>query len=479
MIPYLIKTFRGGLSSESDKGVAGSFKFGENLDIHDTDDVLKCASSVATIDETLVNQIINFFVTAKDGTTYAFGANGSIYAIAGQASDPVVSFAYNDENGAIKGAGEWEYEDGNNYIKWATATSVARVLMNGSKDLPWSGVTADWKTTLDNADWHTMKPAAGSLLIANNNFLAEVDYSGDFDPAALDIIPGNNIKALEERDDYVILGSTKTDRAEEGHIWSWLTSALSWVQKKKIPVKGVNALVQTELNLLQGGAEGEIFSSDFQNITPLHKAPGGGQVSPGGVSIDNDLALFGFYGGTNPGLYTYGRRMRNRPYAFNLQYKLAKSVAGSAISTIGAVAVVNGLALASWGTTDESISDYGIDMVSSTTRATAKYEGLEFDGGKPHEKKTVRSVHVITSPLSSGCSYSIKYKTNKESNWRYAVTGSGATTHSTADSVDSHFTIGTDALIYEVGAELNPSGSSTPEIQAIVTYLAPETNAHG
>ena len=31
---YRIKSFRGGISDEEDKGIKGSFKFGQGLDIH-------------------------------------------------------------------------------------------------------------------------------------------------------------------------------------------------------------------------------------------------------------------------------------------------------------------------------------------------------------------------------------------------------------------------------------------------------------
>lgn len=469
--PYIIKSYRGGLSDENSKGIAGSFKHGYGLDIHDRDDVLKCASTVATIDSSLINDLIRFFVPAKDGTTYAFGSAGSIYAISGNIGDPAVSFAYNDENGAIKGAAEWEESDGNNYLVWATNTSVARVLLNGSKDVPWAGAVQDYKVTLDPADWHTMGIASGQLNIANNNFLATIGYDGSFDPSALDIIPGNLIKAIEERDDTVVLGSERDDNSEQGHLWKWITTALNWIQKKKIPIKGVNALVDTENLILQGGTDGELFYSDFVNSVPIARVPGGGKVNPGGVSIDNDLALFGFFGGTYPGLFSYGRRMKNRPTALNFQYRLARTVAGSSVSEIGAVAVVNGLPLASWATTDGSTTDYGLDCVSSTTRATALYEGLEFDAGVPHLNKNFKTVNVNTAPLVSGTSYSIKYKQNKESDWRYAVLAGNSTTYSTADSVQSLWTIDGLAAIFEIGVDLNPSGSSTPEILNITTYV--------
>lgn len=481
IIPYIVKFFRGGISDESDKGIQGSFKYGYQLDIHGKDDVLKAGSAMAVVDSTTTNDLINFFVTARDGTTYAFGNAGSVYAIAGDINDPAFNFVYNDENGEIKGAAEWKESDGNNYLYWATSTSVARRLLNGSPAVPWGAgeATQDYKTTLDATRWHTMGQAAGNLYIANGENLAEITYAGAFDPAAVNIRPGNQISSLEERDDNVILGSERLDGAEKGHVWRWDTTSTNYNQKRKIPVKGVNALIQTELFLLQGGNEGEIFFSDFINATPVHAVPGGGQVNPGGVEIEDDLAVFGIYGSgiSYPGIWSFGRRNRNRPLTFNHQYRISATNNGSGVSSIGALGIVDGKLIASWGTTDGSTSDYGIDIVSATTRATGVYEGLEFDASQPHVKKTFQKVKVVCAPLESGTSFSIKFKLDKESTWRYAVLASGSTTFSEANQTEAVFLIGKPGQTYEVGAELNPSGSSTPEIHSIVTYVegAPQT----
>lgn len=472
MIPYTIKTFRGGKSDESDKGIAGSFKYGHGLDIHGEDDVIRCGSTMATINETTVVDLIHHFVTAADGSTYAFGNGGKVYSIAGHNADPVVSLKYTDSNGAILGAAEWELNDGNNYLFWATATSIARKLLPG--DDAWGDVTQNWKVTLDSATYHTMKNIAGALMIANREFLASVDYYGNFDPAALNIRPGNLIKCLEERDDYAILGSYRLDNAEEGHIWSWVTTASNWIQKKRIPVKGVNALITAELMLLQGGAEGEIFFSDFIESVPLNSISGLGQVNPGGVAIENDLATFGFYGGSYPGIWQFGRRRKNRPFSLNYAYRLAPTVGGSTVAEIGATKVSNGILFASWKTTETDSSKYGIDCVSSTTKATGVYEGLEFDGGIPYQEKLYQHVKLTMAPLASGTSVSVKFKLNKESGWRYASLGDGGTTFSTAGATKAIFNITKPGEVYEVGVELNPSGSSTPEVLSINTYIGEE-----
>ena len=482
MIPYIVKTFRGGIADESDKGVAGSFKHGYGLDIHSRDDVLKCGSTVATIDSSTITDLIQQFVASADGSVYAFGSAGSVYSISGNAGDPALNFVYSDEAGNITGAREFQASDGITYMYWATATQYSRRDMStGEKAVPWTNVTANWKTEKISsaAAWHQMINSQGALVIGNGEGLSHFSFDSVFDPLKLNIRPGNLIKALEERDDYTIIGSERWDNSEEGHIWSWIDTVTNWVQKKRIPVKGVNAIITTERMLIQGGDEGEIFFSDFVNAVPLHAIPGGGRVNPSGVAIDNDLALFGFYGGTYPGLWSYGRRMKNRPDALNYQYRLAPTVSGSSVSSIGAVMVFNGVPLASWGTTDGSTSDYGVDIVSSTTLANATYEGLEFDAGSTHLKKDVEMIKAVTSPLASGTSYSIKYKIDKESAWRYAILAGGDTSYSITDSVESEWGIGRPALIYEKAIDLTASGASTPEIQSLVTYISNETIEHG
>ena len=507
MLSYIIKTFRGGFSDENDKGIAGSYKHGYGLDIHKRADSLTAKqemksilsdslSDIVTIigsgyAATTHTGIIQFFVPSSNGTTYCFGATGSIWARSG---DGTWTFVYNDENGAIKGAAEWKLSSGVNYLFWATNTSIARKELGGVDIAPdtgtarWTDAVQDYKTTLNPAEWHTMTNAMGQLNIANADSLATIDYDGNFDALILNLRPGNLIKTLTERDDYVVLGSERGSEEEEGHIWSWITTALNYVQKKKIPIKGVNALIYAELPLLQGGDAGEIFYSDFTNVVPLHSIPGEGQVMPSGVSIENDLAMFGFYGGTYPGIWSFGRRMQNRPHTLNYDYRLVQTTAGSTISTIAAVAVIDGTLLVSWGTTDGSTSEYGVDSVTSTTKVNAIYEGLEFSNNASDVTKYFDTVKLIMAPMPANTLVAVKYKMNKatkggdssaNAGFKYAVTGSGATTFGITDATEAEFKISQEGRIYEVGVELFPSLNDSPEVLDIVTYFNQETKQHG
>src|SRR3990167_9964470 len=323
-IPYIIKSFRGGISDESDKGVQGSFKHGHALAIHDRDDVLKCASLMVTVDSTTIGDLIQFMVPSQDGSMYCFGSSGSVYSVSGDKGDPAVNFVYNDEAGNIKGAAEYQMSDGITYLTWATASQVSRRDMStGAKDLPWTNVVANYKTEFisSSAVWHPMITAGGELMMGNGEGLATLDFSSAFDPIDLNIRPGNLINALEERDDFVILGSQRWDNTEEGHLWSWITTASNYIQKKRLPIQGINSLIYTELPLAQGGDDGEIFFSDLLNTSPVATIPGRGRTNPGGVTIHDDRAAFGFYGGTYPGIWTYGRKHKNRPNALNYEYR--------------------------------------------------------------------------------------------------------------------------------------------------------------
>jgi hypothetical protein len=491
MIPYKLLSFRGGISDENTRGIKGSYKYSYGLDIHKKRDSLSCNWAMLNIGKsTVVKDLIRYYITARDGSTYAFGNMGSVYAISGNPKDPVVSGVYNDENGEIRGAAEWKQDDGNNYLYWATATSLARTTLNGSPPSTWPAGMAiqNYRTNLDDYPYHPMKNAVGDLCIGNGNFLATVDYDGTWDNAAMNLRPGNIIKCLEERDDYVIIGSERVDTAEEGYLWSWTPTARNWIQKRKVPVKGVNSLIDTELILLQGGKNGELFYSDFVNKAPLNSMPNElGQTNPMGVAIYKNLALFGIYGaGDQTGIYSLGRRSQNRPMAFNQEFRVGGE---NTIAEIGAVWVASSAVYASYQA-NGSATYYGIDMVSTSTRAKARYEGLEFTGENPHLKKTLKTLKTTMEKLPAGCGVSILYKTDRATTsgdgsgsqgpgWRYAtVSGGMSTTYSTTNSDEAEFIINDTGKTFEIGVELTPSGSSTPEVTGLIGYFGDEAEDH-
>jgi len=458
---YANKTFRGGISDEEDKGIRGSFKFGQALDIHKKLDSLSCQQAMKKESETIVTDLILFMVPCSDGNSYHFGDTGKIYK---RTSAGVWSVVYTDPDGKIKGAEEWKGNFADTYLYWATDTKLKRKPIPGLAN--WTDVSVV-STALTSTDWHSMVVGAGKqgdLFIANKDKLAMVDFTHTFTAEAVKIIPGNIIKCLVATDEDIIFGSVKDDDAEEGYLWAWNTLLLAWRKRKRIPTKGVNALVISEIMIAQVGLDGEIFFSDLVHQLPIIAFPGGGKVNPGGVTTKGNLAIFGVYGSTvQNGLYSYGRTKKNRVFALNLDYILTPAT----IDEIGAVKMIGNDLLASW----KSGATYGVDVVDSANKANAVFESLDFDAESPYMEKLFEHIKIKTKPLPSGCSIKMKFRLNKKGNFLPAKLGDGTETFNIVGETKALFNVGEEGAIYEVRAELYPSGNNTPEILSINNYF--------
>lgn len=460
MPSYVIKSWRAGISDEEDKGVRGSFKFGQALDIHKKRDSLSCQQAMKKESGTTVTDLILFMVSCSDGNSYHFGNSGKIYK---RTSAGIWSLVYTDPDGAIKGAEEWKGNSSNTYLYWATNTKLKRKLIPGVSD--WSDVFTV-ATNLTSADWHSMVVGAGiqgDLFICNKDKLAMVDYTHTYTPEAVKIIPGNTTKCLIATDENIIFGSVKDDNAEEGYLWAWNTLLMAWRKRKKIPTKGVNALVMSEIMIAQAGENGEIFFSDLVHQLPIISFPNGGKVNPGGTTTKGNLALFGVYGNDNPGIYSYGRVSKNRVFALNFDYVLTPTT----IDEIGAIKMIGTDLLVSW----KSGSTYGVDIIDNSNKANVIYESLDFDAGQPSIKKTFNNIKLTMLALPSNCSVKVKFRIDKKGAWVSAKLGDNSDTFNTAGETEAIFNVGEDGEVYEVRVELFPDGNNTPEILSITTYF--------
>lgn len=526
---FEIKSFRYALSSYEDKGPAGSFKFGTNLDPRKKVDSLSAGQ--ALVDEglhasqspslstspslsvslsnspspsksvsptpspsasvspsvsvslspsttkshsvspspspsgganvsTVFQDLIHTFVKANDGYTYGFGNTGYIYR---RDSDGFWQIVYKDSNGAILGAAEWYSDSGKTFLYWATLRQLNRKELPGRSD--WNDVNeggpGTWpKTNLEAADWHTMREAGGSLIIANRQFLALVGYDDSYTNEALNLIPGNVAKTIVERNGRTIAGTARLSD----------------------PTKGVNGAIDSEIGLAQVGDQGEIFFANMSDSIASKKFPGGGKVNPGGVAneveqvnffeweqdalswIDKqsvgNMSLWGVWGADTGrgGIYTYGRRNKDQPFVLNLEYLLD-------VSEIGAVVNTDGTTLASY----RSGSTFGVKAVDPDTKATGTYEGLDLKSPtkKPEGLTNWKMAELLMAPLPTGCSVEFWYKLNKSGSFRQAYVADGSTAYSTAGGTRAVFRIAEDAEIFEPRIVLNPTGNYTPEIYRI------------
>jgi hypothetical protein len=403
------------------------------------------------------DDLIRWFVEAKDGYAYGFGNTGSIYRRDGSGAWTRV---YKDQNGNIKGAAQWYSDGGVTYLFWATDTQLNKKDIFG--DSSWNDV--EIVGSLDSADWHTMAPVGGALMIANGSKIAYVGYDQSFTPEAQDLIPGNLIKTIVERDGRGIFGThSESDTS-----------------------RGVNGAIDSEIYLAQIGDDGELFYANMADQTPILRFPGGGKVNPGGVTNDikqvsffeyeegasswtdkqvvGNLALFGVWGaesGKN-GVYSYGRKKKNEAMTLNLDFELD-------VDEIGAVITLSGTTLVSY----RDGTSYGVKSEDPDTKAVGTYQSLLFKSPikRPQSVTNYKMVEVYFEPLPNGCSVELWYKVNKSGSFVRANTDAGQVAFGTANAQSAVFLVGANAQMYEKQLVLRPFGNEAPKINRVRTYF--------
>jgi hypothetical protein len=521
---YEIKSFRGALSDWEDKGIPGAFKFGTNLDIRKQIDSLSCdqdyidegilsssspslsvspsasvsatpsssrsASSSATPSPsssvspspsptpsasvspssskspspsasggltTVFEGLIRTFVKGSDGYIYGFDNTGCIYRRDGSAFWQRV---YKSADGEIKGAEEKPSDSGKTYLYFATDTKLFR------KELPGLSNWNDVETVAQNlrsVDWHTMKQVAGSLMICNGEYLGMVGYDDSYTNEALDLIPGNIVKTLVERNGRVIIGTVK----------------------KNDPSRGVNGAIDAEVPLAQVG-DGELHFANMSDTMPIKKFPGNGKVNPSGFcneveqvnffewdqdslswidkqSVGN-LALFAVYNAESGkgGIYSYGRKNKNHPMVMNLDYQFDAD-------ELGAITNIEGTTLVSY----RDGTDFGVKATNPNLKATATYEGLDFRAPvkNPANITTWKYAEVYCDPLVKWTSILFWYRVDKNGLFLQAKMENGSGSFDAPGEKKGVFLIQAEGEIFEPKVTLIPTVNTSPQVHRIRIYF--------
>ena len=477
MNAYRIQGYRGGIADDPYQGVREAFRFGYGLNIRGEENTLKCNQRLKEDlgSDTVITDLILFYVPASNGNLYGFGDTGNVYRKQGGAA--AWELVYADSNGKITGAAEYTNNDGSDnyapYLYWATETNVSRIKLSGT----WAtDVEHNWQTLDGDPSWHTMSEALGVLLICDNKDLAMVDYEGGFNLDAVDLPRSHRNKCLLGLDQLVVFGSTKGDKVEEGWLWTWDKIQPSWIQRRMVAERGINALLQGEFLMIQAGVRGGLYFWDTSSLLRIKKLPGEfAWVNPGGVTIMGGLPLLGVNGSNKCGIYSYGRLNKNDPYALNLEYIPSHGKFENVL--IGALTMYEDRIYCSWkdGTT------FGTDVLDPDNKAEARYEGLVFDGGESFTQKGFRQIKVVTKPLPRDCSIEVFFKVNQQTDWQKATMQDGSELFDHEGRSKAIFSIETggneddpgSGEEYELAMNLHPNGNDTPEIISATTYFEP------
>lgn len=464
---YTIKRFQGGFSEFDDLGTDGSFQEGFALDIRKKVNSLSCNQALVQEGSGVITDLILFYVPASDGNTYLFGNTGKIYK---RVPAGTVTLVYTDADGKIIGAAEWGHSNGKSYLYWATSTSLNRKELPGSSD--WSDVNATgsaptWskKTNLTATTWHTMTAAGGALMICNGDKLAMVGYDQSYTNEALLLTPGSESKSLTEREETVITGTFPKNLSAKAQLFSWAQGALSYLARKKIPTPSINAIIDAEVMLMQGGSNGNLYFSDMVNMMPVHQLPYGGSSNPGAVAEYEGMALFGISGSTDTsknGVYSYGRKKKNGSFALNFEYPIT-------CDEVGAICVVGSDILMSY----KSGSTYKSMRVDSTTKQTAEYVSLAL--AAPNTDilgvAVCSRIEISGKTMPTGTAIEVYYRVDKDTAWTQAKLNGDVAQMTTGKKGVFFIGAPVDSVI-EAKAKLIPAANLTPEIKQIKIVFA-------
>lgn len=446
---FELKSFIAGKSDYDDKGVAGSFKYGKNLNIRSGLDALQCQQALVEVGAGVLADMPLWFVNCDDGNTYAFGDLGNIYKIT---SAGVVTKVYTDAGGKITGAAQW-FDATNTYLYWATTNGyLHRINITGA----WAtdvDAGADWpKTNLNTGVWNTMGQADGALQICNKNKLAMVGYDSSYTNEALLLRPEVTAKTLIDSGDQVLVFAG--DGKRNSYIFPWEQQYLAYLSPLKIPTTVINAVVDAEVMLMNCGTG----FMNFCNMTYRYKMPVltmDGICNPGGVVEDDGLALFGVYGGSNSGIWSYGRKKKNGVMAYNLEHYIDAT-------EIGGLCKIGGVVHVAYKKTVGAVTTYKIMKVDSANKAEATYISLDLI---LPEETVLGQIRLINDDIPTGCKIAAFYSLDRSGTYIQAKM-TGDISEATAGK-GIIFEIGSPATICDVKLVLTPSGNTTPVVHEI------------
>lgn len=473
---FTIKSFKGGISDWEDKGIRGAFKAGTALSIRRRRDSLYCNQALVSADNgtPVVVDLIRFTVPASDGKVYLFGES-KIYE---QASNGTITLKYTDPDGQICGAAEMWQANSKKYLFWATSQKVKSKEIPGQSD--WSDVNANIvvgsdtytypKTNLTASTNHTMAIANGALLICNGNNMAGVFFDGSYTNDALRLLPDMKATTIIDKNDFAIIGTETFSGRANAHLFQWETNSLNYISKQKISAASINALIDGEIMLMQGGTDGQLFFGDFVNRLPILAIPSGGRVNPGAIVEDDGVIYMGVYGSddaTKDGIYSYGRNKKNGDFVLNLEYPIV-------CDEIGALEIIADILHVSYEYDDGGGTDYFWYKVDTTAKQVAIYESLDLSAPvkEPLSDTTWEAVELFLSELPTDCTIQVKYRVDKStSSWISAQIDGDTSVLAVAGTKRVSFVIGAIGEVIELQIILTPDGNVSPEVHKVKVFF--------
>jgi hypothetical protein len=531
MAIYEITSFQGGISSFNDRGIRGSFKMGQNLDIRKANDTLSCQNALKeegvfgashSQSESLsqsTSQSASRSVSASTSQSNSFSASaspsgsGSKSASASASPSGSESPSHSGSASPSPSAGTFSVfedlilffvkcSDGNTYgfgdgghiyrrypdAFWRMVYTDPDGTIRGAIEKPsstktylqWAtGTSVKQKEIPGAGDWSDVTQIANNLTGTEWHTMVQVGGANMICNGSWLAMVGYDDSFTNEALDLIPGNISKTVIERNGR-------AVVGTYKAGYEDKGINAMIDCEVPLCQIGNDGELYYADFTNSMPIKRFPGGGQVNPGGVAnVVEQVELFDWEQNslswidrqTLGNLSLWGvfncDEGKGGIYTYGRKNKEQPFTLNLEylldVDEIGAVTCVEGVILASY----RSGGDFGVKSVDSTLKATGTFESLEFRVPikKAEGITEFKLAEIFMEPLSDGTSIEFWYKMNHAGDWTQAYTVDGGTNFSTAGGKKATFRIGAEGDLFEEKIVLNPSGNTSPVVLRSRVYF--------
>ena len=532
MPSYEIKSFEGGISSFSDRGIRGAFKFASGIDIRKSVDTLTCQQALE--EEGLFNtshsQSSSVSQSASQSPSRSSSASTSPSNSPSKSPSPSSSASRSVSKSLSPSASAspsssisaslspsaginnvyvdlviaWvKATDGNTY-GFGNAGNIYRRFSDGYTRNVYADPDGAIKGAIEKPSntgvtylqWATgtkvmRKPLPGSSTWSDVEVIAENLTGTDWH--TMKQIGGANYIANGSRLALVGYDDSFTNEALDlipGNMAKTLLErngrAVTGTYKTGYPNKGVNGMVDTEVPLAQIGDDGELFYANFTDSMPVKRFPGGGRVNPGGVTNEVDqVEIFDWEFGADSWIdkQTMGNMSlwgvfdadsgKNGIYTYGRKNKEQPFTMNLEyamdVDEIGAVVTVEGKTIASY----RDGTDFGVRAVDPDVKAQGIWEGLEFRTPIKNAEQITKFSHVevFMDELPVGCSVYFYYQKNKSGDWIPAYTADGNVAFTSTGGKKAVFRIGAEMDIYEPRIIMTPSGNTTPTIFRIRTYF--------
>ena|SRR3990167_2933072 len=527
-----IKSFEGGISSFSNRGIRGAFKFASGIDIRKLVDTLSCGQAlkeegifdISHSQSASLSQSPSLSPSSSASASLSPSGSPSASASPSPSASRSVSPSLSPSGSASPSSSVsaslspsaglnnvyvdlvlfWvKATDGNTY-GFGNAGNIYRRYSDGftrnvhkesdgqikgaiekpssagGTYLQWATDTKIMQKPLPGAsDWSDVTVIAQNLTGADWHTMKQVGGANYIANSSKLALIGYDDSWTNEALDLIPGNIAKTLLERNGR-------AVIGTYKTGYPNKGVNGMLDSEVPLSQIGDDGELFFANFTDSMPVKRFPGGGRVNPGGVAnVVDQIEIFDWVFGADSWVdkQTMGNMSmwgvfeadtgKNGVYYYGRKQKDQPFTLNLEylleVDEIGAIASVEGVTIISY----RDDTDFGVKAVDSTVKVEGIWEGLEFRAPVKRAEQITKFTHVEVhmDALPLGCSVYFYYQKNKSGSWVQCNTADGSAAYSSTGGKKAVFRIGEEMDIYEPRILMTPSANTTPEIFRIRTFF--------